>query len=258
MTTGDLGAELQEGAGADDLLIRLLNLQDKAGSLVGKIALSVARDIIVGRLPPGSDLNSLDLSRRFVSSRTPVREALLVLEKEGLVGLQARRRPRVSDLSLQQIVEIYQLRAELYGLVSRKVAAEVGPAELDVLERILSGMRDAARVGAVESYFWQNVLFHEQAAGFARDSTLKRSIDALGLQVLQFRHVSLSLPGRMLMSLQDHQRLVRAYQERDADLAAALGRSIILSARRQLIAALDTSADQSSPEPVRAESEDLQ
>lgn len=233
---------------SEELLARLLDLEEWAESLVSRIVMSVAQDIIVGRLPPGSDLNSMDLAKRFASSRTPVREALLVLEKERLVEIPARRRPRVSELSMKQVVEIYQLRAELYGLVSHRVATEATPSDLDVLERIVGGMQEAARMEDVESYFWHNVLFHEQVAGFARDSTLKRSIDGLGLQILQFRHVSLSLPGRMQLSLADHQRLVRAYHEHDADLAAALGRSIILSARRQLVAALETPAAQVSPD----------
>lgn len=246
----------QTGVTGNELLTRLLNLQDKADSLVSNIVMSVARDIIVGRLPPGSDLNSIDLAKRFRSSRTPVREALLVLEKEGLIVTQARRRPRVNELSVQQIFEIYQLRAELYGLVSRKVATNAAPPDLDVLERILAGMKEAAQIEDLEGYFWHNVLFHEQAAGFARDSTLKRSIDGLGLQTLQFRHMSLSLPGRMQLSLADHQRLVCAYQEHDADLAVALGRTIILSARRHLITALKTPVIQPSPPVVRARKKD--
>lgn len=218
----------------DELLSRLLNLQEKQDSLVGRIALEVARDIIEGRLPPGHDLNSIDLSRRFQTSRTPVREALLQLEREALVDIQARRRPRVNELSLQQITEIYGLRAELYALVSDKVARVIKEDDLTKLEDCLVVMRAAAENRDLDRYFWANVLFHEQAAMFAQDATLKRSLDGLGLQVLQFRHASLSIAGRMEFSLQDHVRMVRAYRERDPDLAAALSRSVIINALRAL------------------------
>ena len=218
----------------EDLLSRLLNIQGKQDSLVGRIALEVALDIIEGRLLPGHDLNSIDLSRRFQTSRTPVREALLQLEREGLVDIQARRRPRVNKLSLRQVTEIYGLRAELYALVSSKVAKLIQEPNLMILEDCLKGMTAAAQSHDLDGYFWGNVRFHEQAATFAEDATLKRSLDGLGLQVLQFRHASLSVSGRIESSLEDHSRMVRAYRERDPDLAAALSRSIIFNAFRAL------------------------
>src|SRR5271155_651833 len=67
------------------LLSRLMGIEDRRETLVGTIALSVAKDLIEGRIKPGQDLNSIDLSKRFKSSRTPIREALLALENEGLV-----------------------------------------------------------------------------------------------------------------------------------------------------------------------------
>ncbi|HKS70467.1 MAG TPA: GntR family transcriptional regulator, partial [Ktedonobacterales bacterium] len=60
-------------------------------SLVGKIAEWIGSAIIEGRLRPGDDLNSVALSHRFQTSRTPVREALMILEKEGLVTIPPRR-----------------------------------------------------------------------------------------------------------------------------------------------------------------------
>ena len=234
--------------GSDELLGRLLNLQEKSDSLVGKITLQTARDIIEGRLLPGYDLNSIDLAKRFQTSRTPVREALLLLENEGLVEIQARRRPRVSAQSLQQISEIYNLRAQLYALVSQKVARIITDEELAKLEDCLADMRAAVDANDVDKYFWSNVLFHEQAAAFAGDATLKRSLDALGLQVLQFRHVSLSVLGRMRLSVEDHVRLVRAYREGDSDLAGALSRSIIMSALSALTSLLPPSSSEPNQE----------
>ena len=80
-------------------------------SLVDHIVEDIAPQIIVGRLPPGADLNSVDLARRYASSRTPVREALLTLQREGLVEIPARRRPRVALVTLDQVRDIYQVRA---------------------------------------------------------------------------------------------------------------------------------------------------
>ena len=65
-----------------------IEFEDRKDSLVGKIAADVARAISNGTLAPGDELNSVDLAARFGTSRTPVREALMLLEKEGLVEIR--------------------------------------------------------------------------------------------------------------------------------------------------------------------------
>ena len=79
-------------------LMRMLQRSMAGGSIADEIAVAVATEIIEGRLSPGDDLNSVDLARMFSTSRTPVREALLMLEREGFVEIAARRRPRVARL----------------------------------------------------------------------------------------------------------------------------------------------------------------
>ncbi|MQA83851.1 MAG: FCD domain-containing protein [Streptosporangiales bacterium] len=213
-----------------ELVTRLLRLDERSDSLVSVIAEWIARGIIEGRLQPGHDLNSVDLAERFGTSRTPVREALMLLEKEGLVETPPRRRPQVSTLDLRVVEEVYQLRAELLALVALRVAERARPEQLAQLREDLAAMEDAAARRDLDAYFWANVAFHERAAHVADDLTLKRTLDSLGARVLQLRHFSLSLPGRMELSLEDHRRLVRAYEEGDGPLAAALSRSIINAA----------------------------
>ncbi len=85
---------------------RTLRLDDRREPKVAEIAEWIAIGIVEGDLAPGQDLNSVDLAKRFGTSRTPVREALMLLEQEGLVSIQARRRrgsrssrPRTSAIS---------------------------------------------------------------------------------------------------------------------------------------------------------------
>lgn len=212
------------------VLGRLLGVDDRADSRVGEIVTFLAREIIEGRLGPGADMNTVELAKKFTSSRTPVREALMLLEHEGLVTVPARRRPHVAVLNLGRVEEVYRLRGELYALVSERVADRADLAQIEALSAVVDDMAAAADAEDVTGYFWHNVAFHERAGDAAGDQTLKRSLDSLGISVLRLRHHSLSLSGRMDLSLQDHRRLVRAYREGDAQLAAALSRSIVLSA----------------------------
>ena len=100
------------------IVARVLERSTHLDSLVGSIAEWIGRAIIEGRLQPGDDLIALDLSRQFHTSRTPVREALLLLEKEGLVTIPPHRRAYVTRISLSEVREIYQVRASLLMLAA--------------------------------------------------------------------------------------------------------------------------------------------
>jgi DNA-binding GntR family transcriptional regulator len=215
---------------ASSLLVRLLGTEDRHGSLVGVIAAEVGQEIVEGRLEPGADLNSVELARRFGTSRTPVREALLLLEKQGLVEIPARRRPRVAGIELEPVREIYELRALLLARVAELVCANATDGQLAELRELYGRMREAADEGDVDRYFWANVAFSERSTEIAGNATLQRILDSLGLRVLQLRHLSMSLPARLRRSASDQGRLLRAYEERDAPLAAALSSSIVLAA----------------------------
>lgn len=225
-------------------LKRLLRVADRGDSLVATISEWVGLGIIEGRLRAGDDLNTVELARRFNTSRTPVREALVLLEKEGLVEIPARRRPRVAETSPSQLREIYLVRATLHALVAELVAGTADEAQVAELRSLVDAMGAAAGDG-LDRYFWANVAFHERTTEIAANATLKQIIDSLGLRVLQLRHRSLSLPHRLDQSLADHRRLVRAFEEGDGRLAAALARSIVLSA----LAALERSWSEESEHP---------
>jgi DNA-binding GntR family transcriptional regulator len=209
-------------------LMRMLKRGMAGGSTADEIAVAVATEIIEGRLSPGDDLNSVDLARVFSSSRTPVREALLMLEREGFVEIAARRRPRVARLTLGEVREVYSLRAYLYSVVARAVVKTATAEDLEALRAHQRALESAAAEDDVARYFWVNVRFRNTEAEITRDVTLRRVLDTLGLRALQLRHLSLSQPGRLQPSAADHARLLRAYEDRDANLAAALTQSLVL------------------------------
>ncbi len=217
-----------------DVLGRMLGETRSDTSLVDKMVEDLAMRIIDGRLPPGSDVNSVELARRYGSSRTPVREALLTLQREGLVDIPARRRPRVALVTLSQVKEMYEVRASLHGLVSELIVDNIGGDGLGVLRGWHDQLRADADQGDVESYFWHNVAFRQAEAEIAGNHQLTRLLSTLGLRTLQLRHLSLSFPGRLDRSVEDHERLLSAYTERDAPLAVALTKSIIMAGYRAI------------------------
>jgi DNA-binding GntR family transcriptional regulator len=208
-------------------------------SPVAEIVDWVARGIIEGRLLPGDDLNSVDLAKRFNVSRTPVREALFVLSREGLVDWSPRHRPRVSAVKLKDVREIYQLRAILYAQVSVTIVEHAADIEIQSLWEAHRRLAEVAARGDVDGYFWANVAFRDEELRVCGNGIFKEVLDSMRMRTNRLRRLSTSLPGRLQRSCADHQRLCKAYSERDGVLAAALNRSIVLSALQAIEQAWD-------------------
>ncbi|MFJ9380716.1 GntR family transcriptional regulator [Streptomyces sp. NPDC101455] len=204
------------------VLERLLRLRDRREPLVAQIAEWVGEGIIEGRLQPGQDLNSVDLSNHFETSRTPVREALMLLEQEGLVEMKARRRPRVASPSLQDIRDIYQVRRQLLAMLAGLLVERATEDELAELRGRVESMRALADKEDVDAYFWSHVQLQERMTEIVGNATLKQILDSLALRTLMLRHLSLTREGRLAYSVDDQERLIQAYEERDGELASAL------------------------------------
>lgn len=220
----------------DHFRILLSHWPDEASddSLVRRIAGCVAQDIVEGRLQPGEFLNSVQLAERFGTSRTPVREALLRLEREGVVETIRRRRSRVARMTMAEVRNDYELRGALNGLVAELVCARARDDEIAALWNFQHKLDFAAENDDADTYFWTNVEFRDFEADLARNLPLRRTLDQLGLRTLRLRHLSLSYPGRLAVSCAEHRRLLRAYEQRDSQLAIALNRSITVAGLRTI------------------------
>ncbi|MEA2929408.1 MAG: hypothetical protein QOG38_1836 [Hyphomicrobiales bacterium] len=216
------------------IIRRVASKDDDRSSLVTEIACVVGAEILEGIRRPGSDLNSVELARRFRTSRTPTREAVVILEKEGLVEILPRRRPRVADLSIAEIREIYRVRAAMLGLIAAEVVRVAADEEIAELRCILREMERAALAGDRDGYYWGNVAFHERFADMAHNRTLQRILETLVLRSLRLRRLTLSQAERMQRSLADHTRLVVALEDRDEELASALIKANVLGALKVL------------------------
>ena len=194
-------------------------------SLVAQIACEIGAEIVEAVIPPGHDLNTVELSRRYHTSRTPVREALILLENEGLVEIPPRRRPRAHVHTLTEVSEIYRTRTALFELMATDLALKASVDHIELLKGILERMRRAAEIRDVAAFSWLSVEFHDNDTRASGNQTAKRIHDSLLLRTLAIRRISLSLPNRMAKSLEDHIQLVKAYENHDSNLAGAILRA---------------------------------
>lgn len=204
-----------------------IRFDDRGDSLVGKIATEIAQSIVSGALAPGADLNSVDLAARFGTSRTPVREALMLLEKEGLVEIPPRRRPRVARISLREIEESYVIRSALNALMIELFIANAVEADLREARVVFDRMGAAARQGDIEAFFAERARLHDIWMERCGNATLHRTLVAWRSR-MSVRRLGVGRPEHIPRSLLDHERLLIACEERDTPLAAALLRSMTL------------------------------
>ena len=194
-------------------------------SLVADIACEVGAEIVEGIIAPGQDLNTVELARHYGSSRTPVREALILLESEGLVDIPPRRRPRAHVPTMTEVREIYRTRTVLFELMATDSAQCATEADIEVLNRIVERMRRAVETDDVVEYAWLSVAFHDRDTAMSGNGTAKRIHDSLLLRTLSMRRLSIGQPGRLQKSLEDHTQLVKAYAAHDSNLAGAILRA---------------------------------
>jgi len=237
---------------------RVISDRHDRPSLVADIACSVGADILQGIRPPGADINSVELARTFRTSRTPTREGLLLLEKEGLVEIPPRRRPRVAASTASDIAELYEVRATIMMVIVADAARKADAESVARLQTTVATLR--ASLGDAEAYFWAGVEFHERIAEISGNRTMQRFLNSLMLRTLRLRRLSIAQPGRMARSLEDHTRLFRAIDERDAELAKALVRSNLGGAFRAVEPLLreeaERAASHADPLPDSAPSPD--
>jgi DNA-binding GntR family transcriptional regulator len=190
--------------------------------------------LVEGRLRPGDTINSVELANQFGTSRTPVREALAELERHGVIVVPPRRRPYIARATVKQISDVYDVRANLFTLASETIIDHCPKERLAVLWKWQKALEDDVARNSPDDYFWHNVGFRLVEVRLSGNAELQRMLALLGLRTLQFRHFSLSLPGRIQRSLDDHRRLLEAYEEGDKVTATTMTRSLIMSGLRAL------------------------
>jgi DNA-binding GntR family transcriptional regulator len=221
----DAANDLHEGL-ADELL-GALDLKERSDSLVGRIANDIARAISDGTLQPGADLNSVELAARYGTSRTPVREALMLLEKEGLVEIPPRRRPRVAQISLDEIEELYQIRVVLNAMMIGLFVRNAGEEELNEMDRLHERVKSSATVDP-EAFQEDRRRLHNYWLDHCGNQSLRNLLSTYKMRMSVGRLVHYE-PEDVERSLNDHARLVTACFDRDEGLAVALMKSMTLS-----------------------------
>jgi len=197
---------------------------EKHLTLREKILETIRDAIATGLLKPGEKVAEPELAERFGISRTPIREAFRQLESEGYLTVIPRKGAVVVSFSSKEIEEFYAIKSILEGYAAHCACKNLSDKEIERLAAINEKLRKLAEEEDIKHFFKVHNDFHELFRKAADNAKLDELIGSLVSKFQLLRYASLSKPGRMKVSVQEHVKIIEAFRSRNAELAEQLVR----------------------------------
>lgn len=194
-----------------------------SSSVKDKVYNELKQRIITLQLAPGEPIKEQELATRFEVSRTPIREALTILNHEGLVEIIPQKGAFVARLDFMMIREIYQLREVLEGLAARIAAPRIDIRKLNKIGKMLNGSEGVDQIEKAGRGL------HEFIIEVAGNRRLAEIVRILQNQIMRVHYLTARIPGRTGKSLQEHRKIIAALRKRKSDLAEIAVKKHIIS-----------------------------
>lgn len=195
---------------------------------------TIKNAIITFQLVPGQSLVEGELASKLGISKTPVRDALLRLEREGLVKKLAYKGTYVTEITHKEIADIFVIRAQLEGLAARLVCEKFTNEDADQAQKHLDLMEEMIRKGERKTASTHNAYFHDLIISKADSKWLCQILANLDDHLKRYRILSNYQNGRLEKSVQEHQLVLNAIVHKDAEHAEELMKRHILSVLEDL------------------------
>ncbi|GAM09196.1 putative HTH-type transcriptional regulator YdhC [Geobacter sp. OR-1] len=187
--------------------------------------LETIRDAIIkGSLKPGEKVAEPELADRFGISRTPIREAFRQLESEGYLKVIPRKGAVVAAFSQKDVEEFYAIKSILEGYAAKRACENISTKEIEKLETINTKLSLLAEGSDVKQFFKVHNDFHDLFIKAANNEKLYDMINSLVDKFQRLRLASLSIPGRMKISVEEHEKIIEAFRKKNPAAAEKLVR----------------------------------
>ena len=197
-------------------------------SLAEHIVEDLEQKVVGGVLAPGQRIIEEALCKTYGVSRSPVREALRVLENQGFVVREPRRGISVATITPREAEHIYRIRASLEGLATALAVQNQTPELLGKLKDLHQQMMRAAEKKNIKAYQILNQQFHELIVGASGSPRLIQLIQSFDKQTMRYRLAVTHAPGWMTKSTRLHAATIASFEAGDAEAAERLRRQAIL------------------------------
>ena len=194
--------------------------------------------IINGTFAPGERLMEIQMADEMGVSRTPVREAIRKLEMEGFVVMIPRRGTYVSNMSIKDINDVYEIRISLDTLAAGLAAERISDEELEELQCLLVKVGNAIEENDMAKVVEADIEFHDVLYKASRNERLRNIINNLREQITVIRGVSMRYPGRLKDTQEEHRRLVECIAARNVEKSQEMARIHLENAEKTLMAAM--------------------
>jgi DNA-binding GntR family transcriptional regulator len=208
---------------------------------------AIRERILRGQYPEGEPMRQDAIGVELGVSRIPVREALRQLEAEGLVTFSPHRGAVVSSLSLKEIRELFELRADIEGDLIHRAVPRMGREDHIRASEILDAYELALRAGQVHTWGALNWQFHSTLYAPADRSLTMNVVNNLHQHSDRYLRMQISLTHGETRARQEHRAIALAARKADATKAARLMRDHILGAGRALVKFLEDERTEKKP-----------
>ena len=206
------------------------------------IAEQLQQLIYAGEIAPGERLNEAALALRMGTSRGPIREAIRMLTGIGLVIAAPNRGVFVRQISVREMLEIYELRALLFGFAAQHAPDHLTDAHRQEFEQLLDGMDNACETGDGQRYYGQNLRFHALLMSLGNNLRAQQAYDDHVKELHLYRRRYFDAVGNMRRSNAEHRRIYEAITRGARDRANRLAQSHVLAGRQRLLSTLEMPA----------------
>ena len=200
-------------------------------TIVERLTQAIADDIADGALAPGVKLDEQALARRFGVSRTPVRETLSRLASSGLVEKRPHRGVVVANVTLERLLQMFEVMTELEGSCARFAAERMATAEKQALAALHQASLAQVEAGDLDGYDAANRQFHRSIYEGGRNPFLVETTLDMRRRLQPFRRAQFRLDGRLASSHAEHQIVVEAIRAADGEAAYRSMRAHILAVK---------------------------
>lgn len=180
---------------------------------------AIKQAIISYEVKPGEPLAEEQIANKLGVSRTPVREALKELRKEGLVKIIHRKGAFVAEISSKDVEEIFLLRETLECAAVKIAIPRLKEEDLIEMESLFNSISKDIEMKNYKNIFDADIKLHSLIVNTAGNRRLSKFLNILNGQVHRMRVLSATTPGRLNKSLQEHKDILEALKKRDVDLA---------------------------------------
>jgi DNA-binding GntR family transcriptional regulator len=210
-------------------------------SVPEQVAERISQAILHGDYQPGQRIPEQSIADQYQISRGPVREALRLLESEGVIEILPRRGAHITSLTVEEVTDIFNIRAALIGLSVRLASENMQPDQLSQMKSWVSQLGNiCTEPDATEEYVWISFRVSLFVGRICGNERLYEMLRSLSRQTVRYTTLGLATPARRRRSAKNWRAMLRAIQQGDGDAAERASRTLVEESRDAAISSLES------------------